>query len=166
MCSSDVPKSICELRSETPKDCFLYREANITQNFFFLGGGGGGGGAQNFQMNVTFMYDFLIRSLIFHVLLPRLHYFTQKKETYLDFGILKFQRSALKTLFRLSRVLLDPLKCILSGVIKFVSVQSSQGILSLFEITEPASVLFSQRFQMQFKILPSRNFSDCFPSHF
>ena len=162
MCSSDVPKSICELRSETPKDCFLYREANITWNFFFWRGEG----TKNFQMNVPFMYDFLIRSLIFHILLPRLHYFTQKKETYLDFGILKFQRSALKTLFRLSRVLLDLLKCILSGVIKFVSVRSSQGILSLFEITEPASVLFSRRFQMQFKILPSKNFSDCFPSHF
>ena len=30
---------------------------------------------------------------------------------------------ALKTLFRLSRVLLDPKKCIISGGIKYVSVQ-------------------------------------------
>ena len=42
---------------------------------------------------------------------------------------------ALKTLFRLSRVLLYLQKCILSSSKKFVSVRSSQGKLNLFEIT-------------------------------
>ena len=36
-----------------------------------------------------------------------------------------FLSNALKTLFRLSRLLLDLEKCILSGAIKFVSVRSS-----------------------------------------
>ena len=46
-----------------------------------------------------------------------------------------FLLNTLKTLFRLSRVLLDLQKSILSGSVKFVSVRSSQGNLSLFEIT-------------------------------
>ena len=50
-----------------------------------------------------------------------------------------------KTLFRLSRVLLDLQRCILSGAIKLVSVRSSKGNFSFFEITG-ASVLFSRRF--------------------
>ena len=40
-------------------------------------------------------------------------------------------------------------KCILSGAKKFIPVRSSQGNLSLFEITR-ASVLFSRKFQLQF----------------
>ena len=68
-----------------------------------------------------------------------------------------FPLNTFKTLFRLSRVLLDLQKCILSGAIKFVSVRSSQGNLSLFEIIR-ASVLFSQNFQMQFKDLRKREF--------
>ena len=54
--------------------------------------------------------------------------------------------------FRLSRVLLDLCKSILSRALKFVSVQSSQGNLSLFEITR-ASLLFSRKFQMQMNVL-------------
>ena len=46
-----------------------------------------------------------------------------------------FLLNTLKTLFRLSRVLLDLQKSFLSGSVKFVSVRSSQGNLSLFEIT-------------------------------
>ena len=46
-----------------------------------------------------------------------------------------FLLNTLKTLFRLSRALLDIYKCILRGARKFVSVRSSQGNLSLFEIT-------------------------------
>ena len=64
----------------------------------------------------------------------------------------RFLLNALKTLFSVPRVLLDLQKCILSGAIKFVSVRSSQGNLSLFEITR-ASVLFSRQFQMQFNAL-------------
>ena len=40
-------------------------------------------------------------------------------------------------------------KCILSGAKKFIPVRSSQGNLSLFEITR-ASVSFSRKFQLQF----------------
>ena len=55
-----------------------------------------------------------------------------------------FLLNSLKTLFlQLSRVLLDIQKCILSGTIKFVSVRSTQGKLSLFEISRD-SVLFSR----------------------
>ena len=44
----------------------------------------------------------------------------------------RFPLNSLKTLFRLPRVLLDIYKCIiLSGAIKFVSVRSSRGNLSL-----------------------------------
>ena len=60
-----------------------------------------------------------------------------------------FLLNTLKTLFRLSRVLLDPQKSIINGAVKFVSVRSSQGNLSLFEITR-ASVLFSRKFCMKF----------------
>ena len=65
--------------------------------------------------------------------------------------------NTLKTLFRLFRVLIDLQKYILSGAIKFVSVQSSKISLSLFEITR-ASVLFSRKFQMHFKFYESENF--------
>ena len=68
-----------------------------------------------------------------------------------------FPLNALKKHFRLSRVLSALWKCILSSAIKFVSVRSSQGNLSLFEITR-ASVLFSRKFQTQF--YESKNFSD------
>ena len=51
-----------------------------------------------------------------------------------------FLPNAQKTLFRQCRVL-----CILSALKKFMSVRSSQGNLSLFEITK-ASVLFSGKF--------------------
>ena len=64
----------------------------------------------------------------------------------------RFLLNALKTLFSVPRVLLDLQKCILSGAIKFVSVRSSQGNLSLLEITR-ASELFSRKFQMQFNAL-------------
>ena len=60
-----------------------------------------------------------------------------------------FLLNALKTLFSLSRVLLDYFqKYILIGAMKFISVRSSQGNLSLFEITR-ASVLSSRKFQMR-----------------
>ena len=53
-----------------------------------------------------------------------------------------------KTLFRLPRVLLDLQKCILSGAIKFGSVLSSQGNLSLFEIISlRAPVFFPENFR-------------------
>ena len=50
------------------------------------------------------------------------------------------------------RILLDLQKSILSGTIKFVSVRSSQGNLSLFKITR-ASALFSRKFQRQFEAI-------------
>ena len=56
-----------------------------------------------------------------------------------------FPSNTLKTLLRLSRVLLDLQKCILSGTIKIVSLRSSEGNFSLFKITR-ASVLFSRKF--------------------
>ena len=46
-----------------------------------------------------------------------------------------FLLNTLITVFRLSTILLDFYKCILSGAIKFVSVRSFQGSLTLFEIT-------------------------------
>ena len=55
------------------------------------------------------------------------------------------------TFFKLSRVLLDIQKCILGGAIKFVSVRSTQGKLSLFEISRD-SVLFPRKCLMQFHI--------------
>ena len=74
----------------------------------------------------------------------------------------RFLLNALKTLFSVPRVLLDLQKCILSGAIKFVSVRSSQGNLSLLEITR-ASELFSRKFQMQFNALRKCEFFG-FPS--
>ena len=44
-----------------------------------------------------------------------------------------FRLIALKTLFRLSRVLSDLQKCILRGVKKIISVRSSKGNLNLFD---------------------------------
>ena len=61
-----------------------------------------------------------------------------------------FRVKTLKTLFMLSRVPLDLLKCILTGAINFASVWSSYENSSFFEITR-ASVLFSRKFKMQFK---------------
>ena len=66
-----------------------------------------------------------------------------------------FALTTLKPLFRLSRALLYIQKCILSSAIKFVSVRSYQGNLSLFEITR-ALVLFSRQFQLQ---LHSKSFT-------
>ena len=63
-----------------------------------------------------------------------------------------FLLNTLKTPFRLSRALLDIQRCILSGAINFATVRSSQGILSLFEITR-ASVLFSRKFYVQLNVL-------------
>ena len=51
-----------------------------------------------------------------------------------------FPLNTFKTLFRLSRILLDLQKCILSGVVEFVSDWSSQGNLSLFEITRASDL--------------------------
>ena len=56
-----------------------------------------------------------------------------------------FLPNALKTHFRLSRVLLDLYRCILSGDLKFVSVR-------LFEIAR-ASIAISRKFQTQFRDL-------------
>ena len=53
--------------------------------------------------------------------------------------------NALKSLIRLSRILLDLSKCIQSCAIKLVSFRSSKGNYRLFEITR-ASVLFSRKF--------------------
>ena len=50
--------------------------------------------------------------------------------------------NALKTLFRLSSVLSNLQKCILSGAIKVASVRSSQGNLNLFEMTYGLSMIF------------------------
>ena len=50
-----------------------------------------------------------------------------------------------------------PCLYILIGAIKFISVRSSQGNLSLFEITR-ALLLFSRKFQMQFKGLRKEEF--------
>ena len=65
----------------------------------------------------------------------------------------QFLSNTLMTLFRLPRVLsiLDVYECILSIAIKFVSVRSSWGNLSPFEITR-ALVLFSRKFSMQFDV--------------
>ena len=60
-----------------------------------------------------------------------------------------FPLNALKTLFRLSRVLLELKKYIFFVAIKFISVRSSLCNLSLFEITR-VSVLFTRKFEMQF----------------
>ena len=60
-----------------------------------------------------------------------------------------FALTTLKPLFRLSRALLDIQKCILSSAIKFVSVRSYQGNLSLFEITRALLFVFSRQFQLQ-----------------
>ena len=63
--------------------------------------------------------------------------------------------STFKTLFRQSRVLLDLQKC---SVVEFVSVRSSQGNLSLLEITR-ASELFSRNFYSSLHhIFDSKNF--------
>ena len=60
-----------------------------------------------------------------------------------------FALTTLKPLFRLSRALLYIQKCILSSAIKFVSVRSYQGNLSLFEITRALVFIFSRQFQLQ-----------------
>ena len=68
-----------------------------------------------------------------------------------------FLQNTLKTLFRLSRVLLDLQKCILSGATKFLSVRSSQGNLSLFAITR---YYFSENLRCNLTFYESENFSD------
>ena len=70
-----------------------------------------------------------------------------------------FPPKTLKALFRLSRVLLDLKKYTLSGTIKFVSVLSSQGTFSLFEITR-ASVFFPKNFRCNAMYYESDNVSD------
>ena len=55
-----------------------------------------------------------------------------------------FLLNTLKTLLRLSKVVLDLQKYILSGAIKLVTVRSSQGTLNLFKISR-ASVLYSRK---------------------
>ena len=57
----------------------------------------------------------------------------------------RFLPNAVKKRFRLSRVILDLYKCILSGAIKFYLFGRPRRNLSLFEITK-ASVLFSRKF--------------------
>ena len=68
-----------------------------------------------------------------------------------------FPLNALKTLARLSRVLSDLQKCILSCAKKFLSVRSSLGILSLFEIKR-TSVLFPGNFSCYLKFTKVRIF--------
>ena len=68
-----------------------------------------------------------------------------------------FLQNTLKTLFSLSRVLLDLQKRIISGATKFASVRSSKGNLSLFEIAR-ALVLSFQKFQVQFNVLRTLEF--------
>ena len=53
--------------------------------------------------------------------------------------------------FKATQILLDLQKCILSGAIKFVSARSSQGNLTLFEITR-ASVRITN--ESQFLLIP------------
>ena len=72
--------------------------------------------------------------------------------TRLGYPTTVFTSSALKTLFWLSRVLLDLQICILRGAAKYVSVRSSWEILSVFEISR-ASILFSPKFQIQLSVL-------------
>ena len=67
--------------------------------------------------------------------------------------------NALKTLFRLFRVLLDLQKCILSGAKKFISVRSSSGNLSLFEIIR-LQYYFPENFSRNLKFYESNSFSD------
>ena len=61
-----------------------------------------------------------------------------------------FFLSTLKTLFRLSRVISDLQKCILSGAIKFVSVRSSQQALQYY---------YLKNFRCNLKFYESENFS-------
>ena len=63
------------------------------------------------------------------------------------------------TIQAIQKLLLDLWKCIRCGATKFLSVRSSQGNLSLFEITR-ASVLFFRKFQVQFNALRKREFCD------
>ena len=60
-----------------------------------------------------------------------------------------FLPNTLKTLFRLSRALLDLKKCILTGAIKLISVRS-WGNLSLFEITRVSVLLDGKRNKKNF----------------
>ena len=72
-----------------------------------------------------------------------------------------FLLHTLKILFRLSRVLLDLQKCILSGAIKFVSVRSSWGNLSLFEITRAFNqYYYPENFRCNLRYHESENFAD------
>ena len=75
---------------------------------------------------------------------------------------------ALKTLFRLSRVLLYLQKCILSSSKKFVSVRSSQDKFNLFEITsEGFSIILPKILDVIQSFAKVRIFfSLLFPSHF
>ena len=78
-----------------------------------------------------------------------------------------FLLNAMKTLFRLSRLLLDLQKYLLSGAIKFISVQSSysQGNLSHFKITR-ASVIFPKFHyipEYNYKISSQEKWSKVFP---
>ena len=63
------------------------------------------------------------------------------------------------TIQAIQKLLLDLWKCIRSGATKFLSVRSSQGNLSLFEITR-ASVFFSENFRRNLTFYESKNFSD------
>ena len=59
--------------------------------------------------------------------------------------------------FQATSRVLDLQKYILSGAIEFISLRSSLGNLSLFEITR-TSELFSRKMQMQFIVLRKRDF--------
>ena len=68
-----------------------------------------------------------------------------------------FLQNTLKTLFRLSRVLLDLQKCILSGATKFLSVRSSQGNLRSFRNYKGFGIIFPR---CNLTFYESENFSD------
>ena len=63
-----------------------------------------------------------------------------------------FLLNAFKSLFRLSRVLLNLKKCIINGAVNFVSVRSILGGLEAFRNCKGA-VLFYRKVYMQWNIL-------------
>ena len=68
--------------------------------------------------------------------------------------------NTLKTLFKLSRVLLDLKKCTLSGTIKFLSVWSSLANLRSFQNLRGLQYYFLENFRCNLKLYKGENFFD------
>ena len=66
----------------------------------------------------------------------------------------------LKTLFKLSRVLLDLKKCTLSGTIKFLSVWSSLANLRSVQNLRGLQYYFLENFRCNLKLYKGENFFD------